>query len=95
MSDTEGATSSENNTTMFNTSQRTGNAGKDFEVLKLKIHTCEDYIRWKWELEWWEEVRKIEKRCRGAHVVLNDWRMPKLKTLPPAFQRAEFPQTMA
>ncbi len=47
MSDTEGATASGNNTTVFNTTQRTGNTGKDIEVPKLRNHTCEDYIRWK------------------------------------------------
>ncbi len=67
MSDTETTI----NQTSLNTTQRTGTSGKEIEVPKLRNHKCEDYIRWKRELEWWEEVTKIEKRCRGAHAVLN------------------------
>ena len=71
MLDNEATGSNSNNTLLNTTSQRIGTSGKEIEVPKLKVHECEDYIRWKWELEWWEEVTKIDKRSRRAHVVLN------------------------
>ncbi len=70
MSDSEESYQADWNSTLLNTTQRTIIAGKDWEVPKLRRVKCEDYVRWKRGIEWWEAHTRVDGNRRAVQIIL-------------------------
>ncbi len=74
--------------TLLSTTQRTMVSGKDWEVPKLRGTKCEDYVRWKREIEWWEALTRIEKDRRAPQIILQGIIPGQIKDVANKFPKA-------
>ena len=90
MSDNE-ATIAGGDSTLFSTTPKTIVSGKVLEVPKLRGTKCQDYVRWKREIEQWEALTRVEKDRRAPQIILHGIIPGQIKDVANKFPKATAP----